>query len=448
MYINREPLGQGNLTFGRRRRRFPYWRLIIYLAILAAALYVYLRIDYYRPRVLAYIGPAPTPTPSAPQQVDRAYQAYREGDLETAIVYYHEAVTLDPTNVDYRFELARLLIFTGQLEEALAVAEQAILAAPESPQGYAIKAMALDWMGEPDEAVVTALRALEIDPYYAPTRAYLAEAYADLGRWVQAREQAELAIELDPFSVDARRNYAYVLEYVGDYEGAVQQYLQAIQLHPNLLHLWYGLARNYRGAGQYEQSIATYAEIRDRTPEDPQIYTELGQTYFLIREDAPAQENLEQAVELVRQQNETALEQDPQADTYIYVPAWTRLGMVYFTRRNYEDAIVIFEELVAWGEEHGVPVPVEAYYVPGVAYFYLDECDRGVPLLFEALALNEEGTDDPVVTDNVLRGLLLCRDFAETPVTVQWPEGYSEPDVGEIFLSLPGAPVDETGDDE
>jgi len=442
------PLGEGHLTFRRKKRlsrRVIAW-VIVYLVVLVPTAYVYVFRDYYGPQIMAYIGPTPVPTPSAPQCAGMAYDAYMEGDLETAIAHYREASALDPANIDYLFELARLLILTENTEEGLAVADQIILIAPESPQGYAIKAMALDWMGQPDEAVVTALRALEIDPTYAPTHAYLAEAYIDLGRWTQAREEAELAVQLDPFSVDARRNYAYVLENTGYYQSAVQQYLQALALNPNLLYLWYGLARNYRGAGMIDESVRTYQEIMLRTPDDPQVYTELGRTYFEVRDDAAAQDNLEQAVALVRRENEAALEADPNADPPIYVPAWTRLGMVYFTRRNYEDAIAIFEEIIAWSETHNTSAPLEAYYVTGAAYFYLDECERAVPLLFRALELNEDGANDPGVTNNALRGLVLCRDYADHPVAVAWPEGYPVPDVSDIFITRDGG--DETNDNE
>jgi len=450
MYINRTPLGEGNLTFGSRKKkqtRWVYWRIILYLAVLAAALFVFQRSDVYGPRILAYIGPTPVPTPTAQDRADMAYQAYMDGDLEQAIAYYRDASALEPSNIDYLFELARLLILTGQTEEGLAISDQIILIAPESPDGYAIQAMALDWMGRPDEAVVTALRALEIDPYHALTHAYLAEAYIDLGRWTQAREEAELAVELDPFNVDVRRNYAYVLENTGYYQSAVQQYLQAIALQPNLLYLWYGLARNYRGAGLTDEAVRTYQEIIARTPDDPQPYTELGRTYFEMRDDAAAQDNLEQAVALVRAQNEAALEADPNADAAIYIPAWTRLGMVYFTRRNYEDAIAIFEETIAWCEAHNTTAPLEAYYVTGAAYFYLDECDRAVPLLFQALELNEEGPNDQGVTDNALRGLELCRNYAEHPMAFAWPEGYPVPDVSDLFLTRDGSTpaADETG---
>ncbi len=499
MYIKREPLGRGNLTFGRRRRRYPLVLVIVYLAILAAALYVYMRMDVVQPRVLAMIGPSPTPTPSASDLAAQGESAYMNGDLQTAVSLYRQAAELDPANIPLQFEYSRLLTLTYQFEEALAVADEMILIAPEDARGYAARARALDWMGEYDRAQIEALQAIELDPTYALAHAYLAEAYADLGRYRQAREQAEMAIRLDPYSVDARRNYAYVLEFYGDYQGAVQQYIQALQLHPNLLDLWYGLARNYRGAGQMDRSIETYAEIAQRTPDDPYLYVEWGKTYFEMRDDAAAQETLEQAVFLVCQQNQTDVPEEDRRDCpyldsdtlfdddadnpwqdesiplnqripwdadnrdippWVMISAWNRLGQVYLTRRNYEDAIAILAEAVAWGEAQDEdapgyqPVPIESYYVMASAYYYRNQCDMAVPLAVHAFRLYQQRElDDPGALDNILRLFVLCRDYTVKPedavihqgvgFTNGFPDGYEEPDV---IITRPGSEDGSGGD--
>ncbi len=453
LYIKRAPLGQGNLTFGKRRRRYPLLSIILYLLVLALALFVFVRKDAIQPTVLKYIGPAPPPTPSLDELIRLGEQAYMEGDLTEAIEYYRQAAEVDPTNVQVLTDWARLLLLADQWPEALSVAERAVLIAPESPHGYAIKARVLDWMGQFDQAQIEALRALELDPDYALAHAYLSEIYTDLGRYRQALEQAEMAVQLDPYSVDARRNYAYVLEHYGDYPGAIQQYLQALQLHPNMLDLWYGLARNYRGTGQFDLSIQTFNQIIIRTPDDPLPYVELGKTYFTMRDDAAAQEYFEQAVELVREQNRPRNDQETPLPVpegalpeRIYMPAWTRLGMVYFTRRNYESALDIFEEAIAWGEANNEVVPIEAYYVTAAAYYYLDICrdDPGdtwptgaVDRALTAFNIYQDRRlDDEIALENILKVFVLCR-YAQHPYIYTgpgfnengFPIGYTEPDI-------------------
>jgi tetratricopeptide (TPR) repeat protein len=467
MYIRRTPLGQGNLTFGKKRQRYPTVLIILYLAVLLAALYVFLQAGRLQPKVAAMLGPTPTPTPSPEELIKQAEAAYYAGDLTTAVATYRQIAAMDPQNIQMLTVLSRMLTLNHQYQDALAVAEQIILIAPEKPQGYAAKARVLDWDGQYDSAVVAALRAIEIDSKYAPAHAYLAEAYTDLNQLRLAREQAEMAIQLDPYDVDARRNYAYVLEFYGDYEGAIQQYIQALQLQPNMLELMYGLARNYRGAGQYEESIKTFREIMVRTPNDPNIYVELGKTYYQIRDDDSAQSILEQAVRLVcqgqgegQQKGRKHIQEQTcplhtyteilsaknvpyydQADrtlpSKIYMSAWVQLGLVYHTRRNFESELEILEEAIAYGRKHDETVGIAAYYSTASAYYYLDRCDLAVPRAKQSFDIYlERKLDDPNALKNILSIFVLCRDYAGSPYVLTapgftngFPDGYAEPTV-------------------
>ncbi len=491
MYIKREPLGRGNLTFGKRRRRFPLGWIVLYLFILAAALVVYLRADVFQPRVLAMIGPEPAPTTTPAELTEMAQTAYMDGDIAQAIEYYRQAAEIDPMNAGVLTDLAFLLVVSGErtsFAEAVTIAEQAILIAPEDPRGYAAKARALDWLGDYPQAQNEALRAIELDSNYALGHAVLAEVYADMGRLRQAREQAEIAIQLDPYNVDVRRNYALVLEYYGDYQGAIQQYIQATQLHPKRIDLLYGLARNYRGAGQTDAAIQIFERIGQMTPYDPILYMDLGKTYMQIRDDAAAQEMFEQAVWLVCRQgqlDEGVAEEDLEPCPYVtgdtlfdedeswylrperdprpsqipwdadhrdvppqvLILAWTRLGNTYLMRRNYEDAIAILAEAIAWGEAQDEDdpnyqdIPIETYYVMATAYYYNDLCRVTVPMAVQSLEIyqeryEEEDREDLLALKGILSLFVLCRDFSDHSITYEgpgfangFPEGYEEPDV-------------------
>lgn len=461
MYIRRAPLGQGNLTFKQKKQRYPLVLIILYLVILFAALYVFWQADRFQPKVAAFFGPTLTPTPHPQNLVQQADEAYQGGDLKKAIELYRQASEIDPQNVQTLVALSSVLtldtfnapadVKKAQLQEALAVAERAILIAPEDPRGYAAKARALDWDGQYDKATVAALRAVELDADYAPARAYLAEAYVDIGQLRMAREQAEMAIQLDPYDVDARRNYAWVLENYGEYEGAIQQYIQALHLQPNMLDLMYGLARNYRGAKQFDQSIRAFREIMVRTPEDPAIYVEMGKTYFEIRDDDSAQTMLETAVRLVcdycpiHTYKEILVTKEPlfldrtdrDLPDSLNMSAWLRLGQVYYTRRNFESALEILEEAIAYGETKEERVPIEAYYITAGAYYYLDRCELAVPRAKHALDVYVESKmEDPGPLQTILSVFVLCRDYALDPYVLTisgftngFPDGYEEPNV-------------------
>lgn len=453
MYIKREPLGKGNLTFGKRRkRRYPFIFIIAYLLILAGAMYVFLHKDTLQPKVLAAIGPTATPTLSPDVLVQQGKDEYMAGNLDTAAQYYEQAAEMMPNDIQLLADLSRTLTLINTEEsrqQALTVAEQIILIAPEDPRGYAMKARALNWSGDADQSAIEALRAIELDPNYVEGHAYLAEAYTDLGQLQQGRAQAEMAIELDPYNVDARRNYANVLEYYGDYGGAISQYQQALALEPNLLDLWYGVAKNYRAAGQYESAVEAFNQILRRTPQDPLPYVGIGRTYFEVGEHDSAQDYLERAVSLVCEDCPLHTYEELEAMDFkipqnelpdeVYLPAWQRLGMVYHSRKNYEDAIAIYEELIQWANANDVELPIEAYYISATDYYYLDQtadgeplCNIAVPRAFEALDMYEnERLNEPNALRNILSVIVLCRDYVNTPATInfEFPPGYEEPDV-------------------
>lgn len=80
----------------QKERRGSPIRKVIMLALLAAGVYLLVfRRDLIKP---IHIGPTPTPTPTAGDVMAEAYELYREGLLDEAMVKYSEAAELDPAD--------------------------------------------------------------------------------------------------------------------------------------------------------------------------------------------------------------------------------------------------------------------------------------------------------------------------------------------------------------
>ncbi len=418
MYVHRD---RPSLYYKRRRKRIPRLLLVLWFAVLGVAALIFWQMDRIQPPILHALGVGPTPTAPAYYHANLGYAAYMDGDLETSIVEFRKAVEQEPENVDYMFELSRVLIFSkfnraaeeeDRIGQAVAVAEQAIRADPNDPRGHAILCKALDWDERPEEAVPHCLEAIDLDPLFAESYGYLAEASADLKRWAQSRDYGRKAVELNPNSVDARRDYAFSLWVVGLYDEAILQLEHAVALHPNLLYLQFELAALYRGVDNPEAAIGVYDRIRSQDPNNLRVYVELCSTYWGVREDVYAQDYCEQAMSL-----------DPN-----YQPAFRQSGQVYYTRRNYESAIEAFETcacLARGGDcDHDETTPdalgtgsfpVQCWYLRGLAYYYLAQCEYAVPVLIESLYLTEFQS----IKDNALTGLQLCRDAGEQ---FEWPD--------------------------
>ncbi len=391
-----------NLSFSGRRRGISTWMILLWVFSMVVVAVVAWQFDKIQPQVLAIMQQA-GPTVSAPTLANMAYQAYMNGDLALAESSFAEAVSAAPDNVSYLYEYGRILLLQNKAEQGLAVAEQAIAAAPGDPRGYALKVYALDLLNRAEEAVPVGLTALDLDPNFAPTYAYLSGVYNSLGRWRQAQEMGARAVEMDPTSIDARRIFAYSLQWTGRYDLAVENLEAAIQVQPNLDFLYFELAYAYKGLNNEPAMIAIYEHVLETDPENTKAMVRMCETYFSMRIDNYAQYYCEQALD---RDSEDAR-------------AWKQVGMIYYTRRNYESAIDAFETCVALsGSEY-----IECWYLRGLAHYRLDQCDLGVPVLQEGLNY----TESPDIRRNILQGLYMCAeadpnyDLSIIPTTAPTP---------------------------
>lgn len=294
------------------------------------------------------------------------------------------------------------------------------------------------------EAETSALRARQLDPENGLALAFYAEVLVDQQRFAQALDLAKLAVESageaeGPYQMDIHRVYGTVLEYHGLYLRAIEEYRQAVEVSPNLTFLYLRIGVNYRTLRDMNSALE-YFDKAARTNEqlgiqDPTPYLAIGRTYLQDGEFFIAAINIERALAI-----------DPaNADFY------GRLGIVYFKARNYESAIPVLKcalggcseqetaQLIcdlafAVCDDEGQPVDVEPKAVVGlplgpnsVEYYYTygsvlaaygghpdypDACDRAEEI-FRAL-MSKYG-DDPIVTEIVAEGRLICSSPSPPP---------------------------------
>jgi tetratricopeptide (TPR) repeat protein len=354
--------------------------------------------------VLTGIGPQPSATPNAITLATQAERAFLAGNVEEAVNGYAQSARLAPQNIDILFEYGRMLIYRSyagrslryHAEEALQVAEQAVQTAPENPRAQALLCMAFVANDRAEEAIQAGLRAVDLSPDYAEAHAYLAMAYQSAGRPNQALAEAEQAVQLNPDSLDARRALALGLAFIGNADGAIQQYERALQIHPRFDALYFELAMYYNTKENYEAAIMAYDKILAMEPDNVKAYTRKCEMYYKMREDALAQESCEQAIQL-----------DP-----AYPEAHRQLGMVRYARRNYEGAIDEFVECNRLQAEQGVPLneqEIQCWYLQGLAYSMLAQCDQAWPILQQALQMNP----DERIKGFISEGLMSCVNYGD-----------------------------------
>src|SRR5262245_21339912 len=134
--INRERSALANgAVFGRRRGNFTVWKWGLWFAAIGFLVLIWTQSERIRPQVLAMMGTAPTATPPALFYAQLADNAYWRGDLDTAIANYKEAAKQFPGDINYLYELVRILVYHSYSDrrfaqdnrrEALQYADQAV----------------------------------------------------------------------------------------------------------------------------------------------------------------------------------------------------------------------------------------------------------------------------------------------------------------------------------
>jgi tetratricopeptide (TPR) repeat protein len=366
---------------------------------MVAILLITLNFSTVQSSAIQMIYGTPTATVNAVTWAVQAEAAFNLGDLEESVDYYRKAAELEPQNLDIQFEFVRALTyrsFAGRnfayLQiEAVEVSQRAVQNYPNDPRSQAMYALALTQVGRSEEAIAAGIRAIELAPQWAEAHAYLSMAYRDRGRWRLAIESGERSVQLDPNSVDAKRALALSLAFVGEFDLAIQAYNDAIRIAPRMDALYFELAVYYQARQDYDAAIAAYDQVLANDPSNVKAYTRKCETYFRQRDDSRAQEACEQAL---------ALDAN-------FPEAWRQLGMVRYTRRNYEGAIEAFQTCASIQEAAGAPLDqreIECWYLRGLAHYLLDQCGVAVPILQASLSMFPDANVERLIYD----GLGLC----------------------------------------
>ena len=384
----------------------PLRVFILALALFAAGLVLGTLLNYegMQGALLEVVGLGPTPLPLASELATEGVDRYREGDVSGARTLFQQAYRSQPGNIAYGYELGRMMLELEQLSEAASLGAELIGKAPNDVRGYALQARALVLQGDAAAAIPLAVNGRDLQADYGPVLGTLARAYADIARYQQAFEFGQQAVALAPNDVDVHRDFAYALLWLGRYEEAIEQLETATRLNPNLTAVQFELAAYYKRVGEVQRAVGVYNFILEREPGNAKAYLRLCQTYAAEGLFRDAQFYCEEAI-------------DYQPD---FPQAYTELGRMMYTRRNYEGSIEALQECVDQGGQS-----IECWYLRGLAHYRLGQCDEAWEVLTESLGRATALIDGDLIVQNILFGLdgirVNCVGFANRQLPTPIP---------------------------
>ncbi len=174
--------------------------------------------------------------------------------------------------------------------------------------------------------------AIETAPGFAPLYCVLGDIYLSTGYFEDAITEYKMAIWLDSFNIAAYRHLCRAYEEQGDYNQAIDIYNKLIAMAPNIPDLYSNLANIYYIKGEFDLAIANY------------------QTAITLNPNKSWTSVIAQTMGFVYQENKS----DPDAaisayqTAYVLTPEdidiYVNLGSAFYDKEDYNNALAVYRQ--------------------------------------------------------------------------------------------------------
>jgi len=221
------------------------------------------------------------PCPSnADELFYRALDLHRQGEADSAVSLYLQAISLCPKHVEACFSLALLHRAMGAPEEAVLWFDQAQALLPgEAAIAYELGVTRYS-LGQHRMAIEHFHKVLALDETHWQAAYNLGTAHLAQGNTSEAIQAYHRAAQLNPQDADIHFNLGLACKRAGRLEEAMQAYLCAMEIAPDDAEVHYNLALVYKGLGCKDEAITSLEIAVVLRPEYGAAYGNLGVLYL------------------------------------------------------------------------------------------------------------------------------------------------------------------------
>ena len=221
------------------------------------------------------------PCPSnADEFFHRALDLHRQGEAESAISLYLQAISLCPEHVDACFYLALLHRAMGDLAEAALWFGRAHALLPgEAAIAYELGITRYS-LGQQQMAIEHFHKVLALDDTHWQAAYNLGTAHLALGNISEAIKAYHRAAQQHPQDADIHFNLGLACKRAGRLEEAMQSYLCAMEIAPDDAEVHYNLALVYKELGCRDEAITSLEIAVALRPEYGAAHGNLGVLYL------------------------------------------------------------------------------------------------------------------------------------------------------------------------
>ncbi len=224
------------------------------------------------------------------------------GDWPLALEDLHQAIEIGTGEVWHHDQLAAIYAWElGDYEQALIFFDQAIDLEPDAGWRYNDRALVNRELGNIDAALADHDQAILRSPDDVWNYLNRAIIYRDyLGDFGSAMDDYDRALEVDPAHPDVHAERGYFFQYiVEDYDSALAEFSQAIELNPEDASLFTSRAVLLREIDEVDGALADHQQALFLNPDDSWAYLERGITLSdYVGDPISALTDFDRAIEL------------------------------------------------------------------------------------------------------------------------------------------------------
>lgn len=321
----------------------------------------------------------------AEHHVERAHELYDAGRWDEAETELRRALTLNPYQAEWHFNLGLTLEAAGRHVDAATAFERCfdLKSGDDGPDANSAVLVGLNLIraGQPEPALAWLDRAESLDPSNIAVYVQRIEALGDLGRHAEAEEAFYVGQQIDPEHAELYASIARILSARGEHERSVWCLREAARLDPDLPRVRARLARAFADSGRLERARQLYVRELREDPGDADTLLDLGELLMDMHRLREAGEKFRRVLELEPDHpdahhllGELAEREDNLADALVhydvvlrldagYPGARTRLARVMLQRGREEDLPRVRELLRRGLKEAGADAttPIEEF---------------------------------------------------------------------------------------
>jgi serine/threonine protein kinase/tetratricopeptide (TPR) repeat protein len=209
----------------------------------------------------------------------------------------NRAQTLNDNLPEVHFALGSVFTATGRTAEAVSELKRALDLAPNSDDGYRRLGRAYMNMGQKTDALNALQQAVDANPYYASNYTLLGTAYALFGDRDNAAKAFRHVTELDPKNAAGWTNVGGLASEAGNWNESIPAFQKAIELQPSP-ESYSNLGTSYFYLRNYEQARVNFAKAVEMSPEQAGFLGNLADCYRRLGQQAKARTTYDQAISL------------------------------------------------------------------------------------------------------------------------------------------------------